>query len=101
MKFRIAAACCALALFAGGAAQARPDLVELYAEAVRTADAAELERLLAPVFRALGIPAETVSLMLIRPISGGGAMAVATDLIQSHGPDSYIGRVAAVMLGST
>ena len=48
MKLLIAAACCALALLAGGGAQARPDLVELYAEAVRTADAAELERLLAP-----------------------------------------------------
>ena len=58
-------------------------------------------QLLAPALERLGIPAETVSLMLIRPISGGGAMAVATDLIQSHGPDSYIGRVAAVMLGST
>ena len=56
-------------------------------------------QLLAPALERLGIPAETVSLMLIRPISGGGAMAVATDLIQSHGPDSYIGRVAAVMLG--
>ena len=54
MKFLIAAACCALALFAGGAAQARPDLVELYAEAVRTADAAELERLLAPNYRHIG-----------------------------------------------
>lgn len=58
-------------------------------------------QLLAPALGRLGIPAEAVSLMLIRPISGGGAMAVATDLIQSHGPDSYIGRVAAVMLGST
>ena len=60
-----------------------------------------LSGLCAPLLERLGIPAEAVSLMLIRPISGGGAMAVATDLIQSHGPDSYIGRVAAVMLGST
>ena len=57
-------------------------------------------QLLAPALERLGIPAEAVSLMLIRPISGGGAMAVATDLIQSHGPDSYIGRVAAVYFGS-
>ena len=44
---------------------------------------------------------ETVPLMLVRPVSGSGALAVASDLMASHGPDSYIGRVAAVMLGST
>ena len=57
--------------------------------------------LLAPVLTALGIPAETAPLMLVRPVSGSGALAVATDLITRFGPDSYIGRVAAVMLGST
>lgn len=45
--------------------------------------------------------AETVPLMLVRPVSGSGALAVASDLMAAHGPDSYIGRVAAVMLGST
>ena len=49
----------------------------------------------------LGIPPETAPLMLVRPVSGNGALAVASDLMASHGPDSYIGRVAAVMLGST
>ena len=39
--------------------------------------------------------------MLVRPVSGSGALAVASDLMAAHGPDSYIGRVAAVMLGST
>ena len=57
--------------------------------------------LCAPLLNRVGIPAETVPLMLIRPISGGGALAVASDLITAHGPDSYLGRVAAVMLGST
>ena len=60
-----------------------------------------LSGLLAPVLGWLGIPAETAPLLLIRPISGSGALAVATDLMRTHGPDSYIGRVAAVMLGST
>lgn len=48
MKTGIAAVCLALALMAGSSVQARPDMVELYTEAVRTANAAELERLLAP-----------------------------------------------------
>ena len=46
-------------------------------------------------------PAETAPLMLIRPVSGSGALAVGTELITTYGPDSLIGRVAAVMLGST
>lgn len=56
---------------------------------------------LAPLFRLLGIPPETAMLVLIRPISGSAALAVGTDLIASYGPDSLIGRTAAVMLGST
>ena len=60
-----------------------------------------LSGLLAPVLGWLGIPSETAPLLLIRPISGSGALAVATDLMTTYGPDSYIGRVAAVMLGST
>ena len=57
--------------------------------------------LLSPVLSVLGIPPETAGLLFIRPVSGGGALAVGSELIRSHGPDSYIGRVAAVMLGST
>ena len=60
-----------------------------------------LTRLLAPALEKLGIPPETAAILLIRPLSGSGALAVATDLMRTHGPDSYIGRVAAVMLGST
>ena len=60
-----------------------------------------LTALCAPALEQLGIPPELMPLMLIRPISGGGALAVGSDLIQSCGPDSYLGRVAAVMLGST
>jgi len=57
--------------------------------------------LFAPALSWLGIPPETMPLMLIRPVSGSGALAVGTDLMTTYGPDSYIGRVAAVMLGST
>ena len=44
---------------------------------------------------------ETAALLFIRPVSGSGALAVGSELMAAHGPDSYIGRVAAVMLGST
>jgi len=57
--------------------------------------------LCSPLLEAVGIPPETAPLMLIRPVSGSGALAVASDLINTYGPDSYVARVAAVMLGST
>lgn len=56
---------------------------------------------LAPVLSKIGIPAETLPLMLVRPFSGSGALGVGAELIQTYGPDSLIGRTAAVMLGST
>ena len=60
-----------------------------------------LTGLCAPALEFLGIPPETTPLMLVRPVSGSGALAVGSDLIATYGPDSYIGRVAAVMMGST
>ncbi len=60
-----------------------------------------LTALLAPVLSLLGIPAETAPLMLLRPVSGSGALAVASDLIALYGADSAVGRTAAGMLGST
>ena len=60
-----------------------------------------LTGLCAPALEFLGIPPETTPLMLVRPVSGSGALAAATELIEQYGPDSYIGRTAAVMVGST
>lgn len=60
-----------------------------------------LARLCAPALALLGIPAETAALMFLRPVSGSGALAVGSELMATYGPDSYLGRCAAVMLGST
>ena len=54
-----------------------------------------------PLLTVLGLPPEVMALMLIRPMSGSGALAVGSELMAQYGPDSYIGRTAAVMLGST
>lgn len=62
---------------------------------------AVLSRLCAPPFSFFGIPPETAMLVLIRPISGSAALAVGAELMGQYGPDSVIGRTAAVMLGST
>ncbi len=60
-----------------------------------------LTRFLSPVCKFLGIPPETMPLVLLRPFSGSAALAVGADLMSTYGPDSLIGRTAAVMLGST
>ena len=58
-------------------------------------------QVLSPVFRLLGMPPELAPLMLVRPVSGGAALAVGAELMQTYGADSLIGKTAAVMLGST
>ncbi len=60
-----------------------------------------LTELLRPAARWTGIPPETLPLVLLRPFSGSAALAVGADLMAVYGPDSLIGRTAAVMLGST
>lgn len=57
--------------------------------------------LLEPVLSAVGIPVETIGLLLVRPVSGSAALGVGAELIETYGPDSLVGRTAAVMLGST
>lgn len=69
---------------------------------LRASGAVELlSGLLAPVFSFFGIPPETALLVLIRPLSGSAALAVGAELMAEYGPDSLVGRTAAVMLGST
>ena len=69
---------------------------------LRASGAAQLlSDLLAPLFRLVGIQPETAMLVLVRPISGSAALAVGAQLMAQYGPDSPIGRTAAVMLGST
>ena len=56
---------------------------------------------LGPVLNRLGLPGELLPLMQVRPISGSAALGVGAELIETYGPDSELGRMAAVMLGST
>lgn len=54
-----------------------------------------------PALEIVGVPAEIVPLALIRPISGTAALGITSDLIGVHGPDSFIGTLAAALQGST
>ena len=69
---------------------------------LRASGALELAgQALEPVLRAVGIPSEVIGLLLVRPVSGSAALGVGAELITTYGPDSLVGRTAAVMLGST
>jgi spore maturation protein SpmA len=53
---------------------------------------------------AIGFPAQLLPLVLMRPLSGGGASGVFNDLIRdpsAGGPDSLIAHMAGAIMGST
>lgn len=60
-----------------------------------------LSQLVAPLFHILGIPPETAPLVLLKPLSGSGGLAIGTEIITGFGADSMIGRTAAVMLAAS
>lgn len=57
--------------------------------------------MLSPIFSLLGIPAELAELILIRPFSGSGSMAILENLYNNYGADSYVSRCASVIIGSS
>ncbi|MDR1100924.1 MAG: spore maturation protein [Clostridiales bacterium] len=56
---------------------------------------------MSPILNFLHLPAEVLPLALMRPISGSASVAIVSDLINTHGADSIIGRISSVMMGST
>ncbi|WP_211745071.1 spore maturation protein [Paenibacillus sp. Marseille-Q4541] len=56
---------------------------------------------IAPFFHWMGVPPEILPLGILRPLTGTGSLAFTTDLIQTYGPDSMIGRIASTIQGST
>ena len=60
-----------------------------------------LSHYLEPVLEKLGIPSELTPLILLRPFSGSGALAISTEIMKNAGVDSITGRMAAVMLSSS
>ncbi len=60
-----------------------------------------LQKLLSPFCVRLGIPGDVVPLALMRPLSGSGSLGLTASIISEHGPDSFVGRLASIMQGST
>lgn len=97
--------------FCEGAAQALPLMktvlptLAVFSAAIalfrESGAAAALETALSPVLSALGVEAPLVPLILVRPFSGGAAVAALTDIFRQYGPDSRVGLTASVLLGSS
>ena len=54
-----------------------------------------------PIATFFGIPSEAMPLAFLRPISGSASLALVSDIIKTHGADSFVGRVVSTMMGST
>lgn len=60
-----------------------------------------VNNIVSPLSIAIGLPEEVVPLVLIKPISGSGAVGMFTEIIKTYGADTFIGLVASVIMGTT
>lgn len=60
-----------------------------------------LSQWLGPALTKIGFPVEILPVAIMRPLSGSGSLGIVTELVQTHGPDSFLGRLAATVYGST
>ncbi|MDE7070648.1 MAG: spore maturation protein [Clostridia bacterium] len=58
-------------------------------------------KIMSPVLTFLGIPEELCELLIIRPLSGNGSLALLEDIYKTHGADAYISRCASVIVGAS
>ena len=54
-----------------------------------------------PFTNVLGVPKEVITQIFIKPLSGSGALGIFTDNIKNFGPDSFLGVLSSVLMGST
>jgi len=60
-----------------------------------------LTDLLAPLLAWCNVPPDLIPLAIMRPLSGTGALGLATEILNTYGPDSLVGRIASTLIGST
>lgn len=61
----------------------------------------DITLLIQPVLNFLRFPGEVLPLAIMRPISGNAALMIMNDILKNYGPDSYIGRIASIIQGSS
>ena len=97
--------------FAVGAGRALPLVFSLFPYLVTIFIMTELFRIsglsdalitfLTPVFGFFGIPSEIAPLVILKPFSGGGSLALLTEIYEKYGVDSYISLCASAVYGSS
>ena len=60
-----------------------------------------LLKILSPFFSFFGIPKELTKLVLIKPFSGSGSLALLSEIYTNYGVNSYLARCASVIYGSS
>lgn len=60
-----------------------------------------LAHFMSPVLNKFNVPADVLPLMIVRSLSGSGALGIFSDIANNMGPDSYATKLAAVMVGSS
>lgn len=63
--------------------------------------AAYLTQFLSPVFNFLGVPGELAEIIILRPFSGSGSLALLENIYRQYGTEGYVARCASVIMGST
>ena len=97
--------------FVKGAKESLPLMASLFPFIIAMFVAVELFRnsglstilckFLSPVFKLIGIPSEVCELVLIRPFSSNAGYILLKDIFTKYGADSYIGKCASVIMGSS
>jgi spore maturation protein SpmA len=54
-----------------------------------------------PLTRSIGVPAEALPMVFLRPLSGSGSFAVMSEILTTHGPDTFVGYLTSTLQGST
>ena len=81
-----------------------PTLVGLFLAIVMLKNSGTIDfiiKILNPILSTFQVPSEILPLAILRPISGSGSIAIATEIMKSFGVDSNIGLIASVIMGST
>lgn len=58
-------------------------------------------KFVSPLFNIFGVPVETLPMIILKPFSGGASFGLLADALNTYGPDSYIGLLSSVMMGSS
>ena len=56
---------------------------------------------LKPALNLIGVPSELTKLILIKPLSGSGSLALLSDIYQTYGADSYVGKCASCIFSAS